>query len=56
MSMHPADRAMVPDTHKVFNPLREADPLTGQLTFGDVAVLIFALAASLFAMIVTLAT
>ena len=47
---------MVPDIPDVFNPLPEADPLTGQLTFDDVAVLIFAVAASLFAMIITLAT
>ncbi len=47
---------MVPNTNDVLNSTPDADPLNGQLTFGDVAMLVFAILASLFAMLITLAT
>ena len=51
----PADHPMVPNTDDMLKRLPE-DPLNGQLSVGDVVMLVFAVLASVFAMIITLAT
>ena len=47
---------MVPPPEDTLTSATQADPLNGQLTFGDMAVLVFAVLASLFAMVIALAT